>query len=142
MLTWWCIDDVAVQAQLLGSATAALETFREESRGTAVRLVEMETSFLTVDFIRRLPQMEEAPRTAKEVAANNGDRYSEAHLRRIGSNVSQYVGFVMEGLQRSLPKAVVHCQVRGWDGIGWDGMGWKWDGIEWEWGGTEWDGME
>lgn len=71
----------------------------------------METSYLTVDFIRRLPSMEEPPRTFKEVNASGGERYNDAHLKRIGSNVSLYVGYIMEILQRSLPKAVVHCQV-------------------------------
>lgn len=29
-----------------------------------------------------------------------------------GSNVSAYVGMVMDLLRNSIPKAVVHCQVR------------------------------
>lgn len=104
-----------LQAQLLGAATAALENFREEGRRTAVTMVEMETSFLTVDFIRRLPQMDEgAPpkRGDGKYIPQGADRYTEIHLRRIGANVSQYVTFVMEGLRNSIPKAVVHCQVR------------------------------
>eukprot|EP00271_Cylindrocystis_brebissonii_P010158 TRINITY_DN26261_c0_g1_i1.p1 TRINITY_DN26261_c0_g1~~TRINITY_DN26261_c0_g1_i1.p1 ORF type:complete len:617 (-),score=133.48 TRINITY_DN26261_c0_g1_i1:738-2588(-) len=102
----------SLQATISNAATTALEAFREEGRGTVVRLVEMETSYLTVDFIRKLPQMEDAPRTAREVITLGGDRYTEQHLRRIGSNVSAYVGYIMEILQRSLPKAAVHCQVR------------------------------
>ncbi|PQQ00009.1 dynamin-related protein 1E [Prunus yedoensis var. nudiflora] len=35
-----------------------------------------------------------------------------ATCRRIGSNVSSYVGMVSETLKNSIPKAVVHCQVR------------------------------
>ncbi|GJP57066.1 hypothetical protein CLOM_g16103 [Closterium sp. NIES-68] len=102
-----------LQAQLLAAASAALEVFREESRRTAVTMVEMETSFLTVDFIRRLPQMDDAPPPKRgDFVPQGADRYTEIHLRRIGSNVSQYVTFVMEALRNSIPKAVVHCQVR------------------------------
>lgn len=102
----------SLQATISSAASSALETFREDSRKTAVRLVEMETSYLSVEFIRRLPQMDEAPRPAKEVVASGGDRYGDPHLKRIASNVSSYVGYIMEILLRSLPKAVVHCQVR------------------------------
>ena len=44
-------------------------------------------------------------------SCQGADRYTEIHLRRIGSNVSAYVTFVMEALRNSIPKAVVHCQV-------------------------------
>eukprot|EP00475_Leptophrys_vorax_P044183 TRINITY_DN8751_c0_g1_i2.p1 TRINITY_DN8751_c0_g1~~TRINITY_DN8751_c0_g1_i2.p1 ORF type:complete len:619 (-),score=55.39 TRINITY_DN8751_c0_g1_i2:167-2023(-) len=103
-----------LQAQLLAAASAALEVFREESRRTTVTMVEMETSFLTVDFIRRLPLMDDGPPPPKrgDFLPQGVDRYTEMHLRRIGSNVSQYVTFVMEALRNSIPKAVVHCQVR------------------------------
>lgn len=104
---WW------VQAALLAAGSAALELFREESRRTAVTMVEMETSFLTVDFIRRLPLMDDGPppKRTGDFIPQGADRYTEIHLRRIGSNVSQYVTFCMEGLRNTIPKAVVHCQV-------------------------------
>lgn len=44
--------------------------------------------------------------------ASNVDRYSEGHFRRIGSNVSAYVGMVSDTLKNTIPKAVVYCQVR------------------------------
>eukprot|EP00897_Mesotaenium_endlicherianum_P008362 jgi/Mesen1/7554/ME000392S06817 len=121
-----------LQGELSAAATAALEKFREESRKTSVRLVEMEMSYLTVEFFRRLPQEIEtqaqqgkpgvlgssggggssSSRGQQDQQAFGTDRYSEMHLRRIGSNVSSYVGMVMEGLKNAIPKAVVHCQVR------------------------------
>lgn len=113
-----------LQGELSAAATAALEKLREDSRKTTVRLVEMETSYLTVEFFRRLPQEIEGQNpalggkgakgaaAAQEPTSIGSDRYSEVHLRRIGSNVSSYVGMVMEGLKNSIPKAVVHCQVR------------------------------
>ncbi|KAB1225046.1 Dynamin-related protein 1E [Morella rubra] len=45
-------------------------------------------------------------------ATSNIDRYSEGHFRRIGSNVSSYVGMVSDTLKNTIPKAVVYCQVR------------------------------
>ncbi|ERN11386.1 hypothetical protein AMTRI_Chr04g244590 [Amborella trichopoda] len=98
-----------LQADLAAAANEALERFREDSRKTILRLVEMESSYLTVDFFRKLPL--EAEKGGNPTAPTN-DRYGEGHLRRIGSNVSSYVGMVCDTLRNSIPKAVVHCQVR------------------------------
>lgn len=84
----------------------------------------MESSYLTVDFFRKLPQEVEkvagnpGERNPREnsressVAASNIDRYAEGHFRRIGSNVSSYVHMISETLKNSIPKAVVYCQVK------------------------------
>lgn len=98
-----------MQAELAAAANEALERFRDDSRKTTMRLVEMESSYLTVDFFRKLPQEVEK---GGNPAAANVDRYSEGHFRRIGSNVSSYIGMVSETLRSTIPKAVVHCQVR------------------------------
>lgn len=98
-----------LQAELAAAANEALERFREDSKKTILRLVDMESSYLTVDFFRRLPQ--EVERGEGTSSATSDDRYSEAYFRRIGSNVSSYVGMVSETLRNSIPKAVVHCQV-------------------------------
>lgn len=98
-----------LQNELAGAAYQALEKFRDESRKTITRLVDMESSYLTVDFFRRLPQEVEK---VGNPAANNVDRYAEGHFRRIASNVSSYINMVSDTLRNSIPKAVVHCQVR------------------------------
>ncbi|KAL0308717.1 UNVERIFIED_CONTAM: Dynamin-related protein 1E [Sesamum radiatum] len=106
-----------LQSTIAGAANESLERFREESKKTVVRLVDMESSYLTVDFFRRLPQeVEKAgnpggnPR--ENPAGANIDRYAEGHFRRIGSNVSSYVNMISETLRNSIPKAVVYCQVK------------------------------
>lgn len=72
----------------------------------------MEASYLTVEFFRRLPQeMEKAGNPANQ-ATPNEDRYGEGHYRRIGSNVTSYIGMVSDTLKNTIPKAVVFCQVR------------------------------
>ena len=101
-----------MQAEIAAAANEALERFREDSKKTVVRLVDMESSYLTVDFFRRLPQEVEKAGNHPAAAASTMDRYSEGHFRRIGSNVSSYVGMVSETLRNTIPKAVVHCQVR------------------------------
>ncbi|XP_051132375.1 phragmoplastin DRP1E-like [Andrographis paniculata] len=109
-----------LQSTIAGAANEALERFRDESKKTATRLVEMESSYLTVDFFRRLPQeMEKAagsnPRENQREnsqAASNVDRYAEMHFRRIASNVSSYIQMVSETMKNSIPKAVVFCQVK------------------------------
>ncbi|KAI8545541.1 hypothetical protein RHMOL_Rhmol07G0047700 [Rhododendron molle] len=106
-----------LQAEIAAAAGEALERFREESKKTVIRLVDMESSYLTVDFFRKLPQEIEnvgnrpgGPPAA--AAAPAIDRYSEGHFRRIASNVSSYVGMVSETIRITIPKAVVYCQVK------------------------------
>ncbi|KAJ6675683.1 DYNAMIN-RELATED PROTEIN 1E [Salix viminalis] len=106
----------SLQAELAAAANEALERFREDSKKTVLRLVDMESSYLTVDFFRRLPQEMDNkggnPATPATPANPAIDRYTEMHFRRIGSNVSSYVGMVSETLRNTIPKAVVHCQVK------------------------------
>ncbi|KAI4372661.1 hypothetical protein MLD38_010864 [Melastoma candidum] len=98
-----------LQGEIAGAANEALERFRDEGKKTVIRLVDMESSYLTVDFFRRLPQEVDK---GGNPAASATDRYHEGHFRRIASNVSSYVGMVAETLRNTLPKAVVYCQVR------------------------------
>ena len=98
-----------LQAEIAAAANASLERFRDESKKSVLRLVDMESSYLTVDFFRRLPQEVEK---GGNPPSSNVDRYAEGHFRRIGSNVSSYVGMVAETLRNTIPKAVVYCQVR------------------------------
>ncbi|CAA0842766.1 Dynamin-related protein 1E [Striga hermonthica] len=127
----------SLQTTIAGAANEALERFREESKKTVTRLVDMESSYLTVDFFRRLPpELERTGGGSQEVgrAAENTrsklrgnlrehsppaadptptvDRYSEGHFRRIGLNVSSYVHMISDQLKNTIPKAVVHCQVK------------------------------
>ncbi|KAF8038308.1 hypothetical protein BT93_B0986 [Corymbia citriodora subsp. variegata] len=98
-----------LQAEIAAAAGEALERFREDSKKTVVRLVDMESSYLTVEFFRRLPQEVEKGGNPATPAM---DRYTEGHFRRIASNVSSYIGMVSETLKNTIPKAVVYCQVR------------------------------
>ncbi|PWA49257.1 dynamin central domain-containing protein [Artemisia annua] len=129
----------SLQATLAAAATEALEKFRAESKKTVIRLVDMESSYLTVDFFRKLPlEFENGPAPSpatdrRAVSADRrnppsdrgipsaergnptdplGDRYGDAHFRRIGSNVSSYIGMVSDTLKVTIPKAVVYCQVK------------------------------
>lgn len=107
----------SLQSAIAAASNEALEKFRDEGRKTVVRLVDMESSYLTVDFFRKLPQeMENLQKGGKPEAAAAAaaaiDRYGEAHFRRIGSNVSSYINMVSDTLRNTLPKAVVYCQVK------------------------------
>ncbi|KAK7330857.1 hypothetical protein VNO77_25062 [Canavalia gladiata] len=97
-----------LQAEIAAAGNEALERFREDSKKTTLRLVEMESSYITVDYFRKLPQ--EVDKGGNP--APSSDRYVEGHFHRIGSNVLSYVGMVSETLRNTIPKAVVHCQVR------------------------------
>lgn len=98
-----------LQAEIASAAIEALERFRSDSKKTVLRMVDMESSYLTVDFFRKLPQDVDKGGSPTTSAA---DRYTEGHLRRIGSNISSYVGMVSDTLRNTIPKAVVYCQVR------------------------------
>ncbi|XVE90809.1 hypothetical protein DITRI_Ditri20bG0106100 [Diplodiscus trichospermus] len=101
-----------LQADIGAAANEALERFRDESKKTVIRLVDMESSYLTVEFFRRLPQEVDKGGNPAVATTTTTDRYGEGHFRRIGSNVSSYVGMVSETLKNTIPKAVVYCQVR------------------------------
>lgn len=71
----------SLQSDIAAAANDALEKFRDESRRTVTRLVEMESSYLTVEFFRKLntePEKTTAP------SGPNADRYTDNHLRKIG----------------------------------------------------------
>lgn len=76
----------------------------------------MESSYLTVEFFRNLPQEVEIGNNPGAKGANPAapplDRYSDGHFRRIATNVSAYISMVSETLRLTIPKATVHCQVR------------------------------
>ncbi|GMJ04481.1 DYNAMIN RELATED PROTEIN 1C, DYNAMIN-like 1C, ARABIDOPSIS DYNAMIN-LIKE PROTEIN 5 [Hibiscus trionum] len=106
-----------LQNDIATAANEALERFREEGRKTVIRLVEMESSYLTVDFFRKLhAEPERKPERKPEKNANppgpNDDLFHDHSLRRIGSNVSAYIAMVSDTLKNTIPKAVVYCQVR------------------------------
>ncbi|PIN12167.1 Vacuolar sorting protein VPS1, dynamin [Handroanthus impetiginosus] len=98
-----------LQSDIAAAANEALEKFRDESRKTVLRLVEMESSYLTVEFFRKLNA---EPEKTTNASGPNADRYTDNHLRRIGTNVSAYVNMVCDTMKNTIPKAVVHCQVR------------------------------
>jgi hypothetical protein len=100
-----------LQAELAAACFHALERFREDGRKTTVRLVDMESAYLTVEFFRKLPQEVDKTGTGNP-STPSVDRYADAHFRRIASNVSSYIGMVSDTLKNTIPKAVVHCQVR------------------------------
>uniref|UniRef100_A0A0D9XMP3 Dynamin-type G domain-containing protein n=1 Tax=Leersia perrieri TaxID=77586 RepID=A0A0D9XMP3_9ORYZ len=110
-----------LQAELAAACFHSLERFREDGRKTTVRLVDMEATYLTVEFFRKLPQEvdKDKPGTGTGTGTGTGnpstpsvDRYADAHFRRIASNVSAYIGMVSDTLKNTIPKSVVHCQVR------------------------------
>ncbi|XP_074279212.1 phragmoplastin DRP1C [Silene latifolia] len=103
----------SLQSDIAAASNESLEKFRDESRKTVLRLVEMESTYLTVEFFRKLQmEPEKTPGNQPGQPSPNADRYTDNHLRRIGSNVSAYVGMVCDTLKNSIPKAVVHCQVK------------------------------
>lgn len=71
-----------LQSDIAAAATESLERFRDESRKTVLRLVDMESSYLTVEFFRKLHLEPEKP--SNPPSGPNMDRYSDNHFRKIG----------------------------------------------------------
>ncbi|XP_014519868.2 dynamin-related protein 1C isoform X2 [Vigna radiata var. radiata] len=105
-----------LQADIAAAANDALERFREESRRTVIRMVDMESGYLTVEFFRKMhlePEKNSDPKNPNRSTPNPSvDTHSDSHLSKIGSNVNGYINMVCDSLKHSIPKAVVHCQVR------------------------------
>ncbi|KAL1190882.1 Phragmoplastin DRP1E [Cardamine amara subsp. amara] len=108
----------SLQVELATAANSSLEKFREESKKSVIRLVDMESAYLTADFFRKLPIEMERPvvTNSKNQTASPSpatlDQYGDGHFRRIASNVSAYVNMVSDTLRNTIPKACVYCQVR------------------------------
>jgi len=63
------------------AAFESLDRMRDESKKNTLKLVDMECSYLTVDFFRKLPQdIEKGGNPSHSIF----DRYNDSYLRRIG----------------------------------------------------------
>lgn len=70
-----------LRVEVSSAAFKALERMREESKKNTMMLVDMECSYLTVDFFRKLPQdVEKGGSPTHSIF----DRYNDSYLRRIG----------------------------------------------------------
>ncbi|KAL8118940.1 phragmoplastin DRP1A-like [Apium graveolens] len=99
----------SLRVEVSNAAIESLDKMKLESKKATLQLVEMECSYLTVDFFRKLPQdVEKGGNPTHSIF----DRYNDSYLRRIGSNVLAYVHMVVGSLRNSIPKSVVYCQVR------------------------------
>ncbi|CAL8157650.1 unnamed protein product [Prunus armeniaca] len=99
----------ALRVEVTNAARDSLERMREESKKATLKLVDMECSYLTVDFFRELPQdVEKRGNPSHSIF----DRYNDSYLRRIGTTVLAYVNMVCASLRNSIPKSIVYCQVR------------------------------
>ncbi|PIA48981.1 hypothetical protein AQUCO_01300090v1 [Aquilegia coerulea] len=98
-----------LRVEVSNAACESLDRMRDESKKATLKLVDMECSYLTVDFFRKLPQdIEKGGNPTHSIF----DRYNDSYLRRIGTTVLSYVNMVCGSLRNSIPKSVVFCQVR------------------------------
>ncbi|PWZ09256.1 Dynamin-related protein 5A, partial [Zea mays] len=98
-----------LRVEVGNAAFESLDRMRDESKKNTLKLVDMECSYLTVDFFRKLPQdVERGGNPSHSIF----DRYNDSYLRRIGQTVLSYVNMVCSTLRNSIPKSIVYCQVR------------------------------
>lgn len=70
-----------LRVEVGNAAIESLERMREESKKATLKLVDMECSYLTVDFFRKLPQDAEK---GGNPTHSLFDRYNDSYLRRVG----------------------------------------------------------
>nr|KYP58705.1 Dynamin-related protein 5A [Cajanus cajan] len=98
-----------LRVEVGAAAVDSLERMRDESKRATLQLVDMECSYLTVDFFRKLPQdVDKGGNPTHSIF----DRYNDSYLRRIGTTILSYVNMVCATLRHSIPKSIVYCQVR------------------------------
>ncbi|XP_016651069.1 PREDICTED: dynamin-related protein 5A-like, partial [Prunus mume] len=99
----------ALRVEVTNAASDSFERMREESKKATLKLVDMECSYLTLDFFHKLPQdVEKGGNPSHSIF----DIYNDSYLRRIGTTVLAYVNMVCASLCNSIPKSIVYCQVR------------------------------
>lgn len=77
----------ALRVEVGNAAIESLDRMRETSRKATLQLVDMESSYLTVDFFRKLPQdVEKGGNPTHSIF----DRYNDVYLRRIGETISVF----------------------------------------------------
>jgi hypothetical protein len=70
-----------LRVEVGNAAFESLDRMRDESKKNTLKLVDMECSYLTVDFFRKLPQdVEKGGNPSHSIF----DRYNDSYLRRIG----------------------------------------------------------
>ena len=70
-----------LRVEVGNAAFESLDRMRDESKKNTLKLVDMECSYLTVDFFRKLPQdVEKGGSPTHSIF----DRYNDSYLRRIG----------------------------------------------------------
>lgn len=67
--------------EVSAAAVDSLDRMKEESKKATLQLVDMESSYLTVEFFRKLPQDAEK---GGNPTHSIFDRYNDSYLRRIG----------------------------------------------------------
>ncbi|EEH52448.1 uncharacterized protein MICPUCDRAFT_22242, partial [Micromonas pusilla CCMP1545] len=109
----------SLRRAVVAAAHDALERHKREAEAMVTAMVDMEASYFDADFFRRFSS---DPEAALEAAGGGGgeaklddgestDRGPESHLRLISASVYAYVDAVRARMAKTVPKAVVHCQV-------------------------------
>ena len=87
----------------------ALNELREESKKMVRTLVEMESSYLTASYFKKILQESQNSAGTSTGQAVVNERVQE--FQRIGGQVAAYVQHVLQVLETTIPKAIVHCQI-------------------------------
>lgn len=95
------------------TSLGALDGLRAESRGMVQTLVAMEGSYLTASYFKKIIQesQREPAGPPPPGVQNDPNRERIQEFERIGAQVASYVQHVLQVLETTIPKAIVHCQI-------------------------------
>ena len=106
-----------LKRELVTSAYAALDKFREETKRMVGIMVEMERNYITAEYFRTI-QMGSMPEgkalytlDGRPVTEEPEGGVEERHYKRIINQVSGYVREICTQMTQTVPKAIVHCMV-------------------------------
>ncbi|DBB13052.1 hypothetical protein WJX82_001471 [Trebouxia sp. C0006] len=113
----------SLKREIVTTASASLDSMKEDARKMVLTMVDMERSYLTADVFRDIISQNGATdgveqphllrtlsgRTIGEIP-ERGDP-GQQHLQMISAHVSAYITHVRTQLKQTIPKAIVHCLV-------------------------------
>ncbi|DBA78839.1 TPA: hypothetical protein ACH3X1_008727 [Trebouxia sp. C0004] len=113
----------SLKREIVTTASASLDSMKEDARKMVLTMVDMERSYLTADVFRDIISQNgatdgvEQPNLLRTLSGRKigeiperGDP-GQQHLQMISAHVSAYITHVRTQLKQTIPKAIVHCLV-------------------------------
>jgi len=118
----------SLSSEITNTAVERLEALKNDSREMVTILVDMEASYFSANIFRHIVELQTRSGTSQEArialkefrtlsgkdidSQEDNSASGQVYLNKIASQVSAYLNFVRRQLLNTIPKAIVHSQVR------------------------------